>query len=151
MSEPAAEFVDDADLLADLGVVLAPEEDITVLKHVRSRDEVRAAEEIANRAPCEDFDRFKPLFENMQAELASGARETREFGRDPSVAAGDFFILGGQVVYVAEIGEAIKAPNGESDARLRAIFANGTESNLLRRSLQRALYKDETGRRVTAP
>jgi len=151
VSEPAAEFVDDADLLADLGVVLAPEEDITVLKHVRSRDEVRAAEEIANRAPCEDFDRFKPLFENMQAELASGARETREFGRDPSVAAGDFFILGGQVVYVAEIGEAIKAPNGESDARLRAIFANGTESNLLRRSLQRALYKDETGRRVTAP
>ena len=139
------------DLLADLGVELAPEEDITVLKHVRSRDEVRAAEEIANRAPCEDFDRFKPLFESMQAELAAGVRETREFGRDPSVAAGDFFILGGQVVYVAEIGEAIKAPNGESDARLRAIFANGTESNLLRRSLQRALYKDETGRRVTAP
>ena len=151
VSEPAAEFVDDADLLADLGAALTPEEDITVLKHVRSRDEVRAAEEIANRAPCEDFDRFKPLFEGMQAELASGVRETREFGRDPSVAAGDFFILGGQVVYVAEIGEAIKAPNGESDARLRAIFANGTESNLLRRSLQRALYKDETGRRVTAP
>ena len=151
VSESTAEFVDDADLLADLGVALGPEEDITVLKHVRSRDEVRSAEEIANRAPCEDFDRFKPLFESMQAELASGARETREFGRDPSVAAGDFFILGGQVVYVAEIGEAIKAPNGESDARLRAIFANGTESNLLRRSLQRALYKDETGRRVTAP
>ena len=151
VAEPAAEFVDDADLLADLGVAPAPEEDITVLRHVRSRDEVRAAEEIANRALCEDFDRFKPLFESMQAELASGVRETREFGRDPSVAAGDFFILGGQVVYVAEIGEAIKAPNGESDARLRAIFANGTESNLLRRSLQRALYKDEMGRRVTAP
>ena len=151
VSEPTAEFVDDADLLADLGVAPAPEEDITVLKHVRSRDEVRAAEEIANRAPCENFDRFKPLFESMQAELAAGVRETREFGRDPSVAAGDFFILGGQVVYVAEIGEAIKAPNGESDARLRAIFANGTESNLLRRSLQRPLYKDEPGRRVTAP
>lgn len=151
VAEPAAEFVDDVALLADLGVAPAPEEDITVLKHVRSRDEVRAAEEIANRAPCEDFDRFKPLFESMQAELASGVRETREFGRDPSVAAGDFFILGGQVVYVAEMGEAIKAPNGESDARLRAIFANGTESNLLRRSLQRALYKDETGRRLTAP
>lgn len=151
VEESAAEFVDDADLLAELGVAPAPGEDITVLKHVRSRDEVRAADEIANRAPCEDFDRFKPLFESMQAELASGVRETREFGRDPSVAAGDFFILGGQVVYVAEVGEAIKAPNGESDARLRAVFANGTESNLLRRSLQRALYKDETGRRVTAP
>ena len=57
----------------------------------------------------------------------------------------------GQLVYVAEIGETIKAPNGESDARLRAIYGNGTESNLLRRSLQRALYKDEAGRRLTNP
>ena len=29
------------------------------------------------------------------------------------------------------------------------IYSNGTESDLLRRSLQRALYKDEAGRRVT--
>lgn len=28
---------------------------------------------------------------------------------------------------------------------------NGTESNILRRSLQRALYKDEAGRRITDP
>ncbi len=58
-------------------------------------------------------------------------------------------ILSGQLAYVAEVGETIKAPNGESDARLRLIYANGTESNLLRRSLQRALYKDDTGRRLT--
>jgi hypothetical protein len=45
--------------------------------------------------------------------------------------------------------QTIKAPNGESDARLLLIYANGTQSNLLRRSLQRALYKDETGRRLT--
>jgi hypothetical protein len=47
--------------------------------------------------------------------------------------------------------EEIKAPNGASDARLRVIYDNGTESDLLRRSLQRALYKDEAGRRVTDP
>ena len=52
---------------------------------------------------------------------------------------------------MAEVGETIKAPNGESDARLRVIYANGTESNLLRRSLQRALYKDETGHRLGNP
>lgn len=52
---------------------------------------------------------------------------------------------------LAEVGETIKAPNGENDARLRVIYSNGTESNLLRRSLQRALYKDEAGRRITAP
>ena len=53
--------------------------------------------------------------------------------------------------YVAEVGETIKAPNGENDARLCVIYSNGTESNLLRRSLQRALYKDDTGRRLTDP
>ena len=34
------------------------------------------------------------------------------------------------------------------DARLRVIFDNGTESNMLRRSLHRALHRDETGRRI---
>ena len=61
------------------------------------------------------------------------------------------FILGGQLVYVADMGDEFKAPNGESDARLRAVYSNGTESNILRRSLQRALYKDEAGRRLTDP
>lgn len=32
---------------------------------------------------------------------------------------------------------------------MRVIYSNGTESNLLRRSLQRALYKDDAGRRIT--
>ena len=49
------------------------------------------------------------------------------------------------------MGEPIRAPNGEFDARLRVIYSNGTESNLLLRSLQRALYKDETSRRVSNP
>ena len=39
----------------------------------------------------------------------------------------------------------------KSDARLRVIYSNGTESDLLLRSLQRALYKDEAGRRITDP
>src|ERR1019366_8408059 len=73
----------------------------------------------------------------------------KRFIKDASIEAGDFFILNGQLVYVDTVGESIKAPNGSSDARLRVIYANGTESNLLRRSLQRGLYKDENGRRLT--
>jgi hypothetical protein len=34
---------------------------------------------------------------------------------------------------------------------MHVIYSNGTESNLLLRSLQRALYKDEAGRRLTSP
>ncbi|MFL9828078.1 GIY-YIG nuclease family protein [Rhodoplanes sp. SY1] len=130
--------------------------DITNLRHVRTSAEKRAAEEIADREKCADFDQFKPLFEQVQSEIQSGVRSTRNFVKDAGflkadIKKGEFFILGGQIAYVAEVGETFKAPNGESDARLRVIYSNGTESNLLRRSLQRALYKDDSGRRITEP
>jgi hypothetical protein len=143
--------LDEDALLAELGIVNNPanQGDITVLRHVRSSAEKRATEEIADRTPCADFDKFQALFEQVERELKAGVRKTLRFGRDASIAGGNTFIIGGQIAYVAEVGETIKAPNGESDARLRVIYANGTESNLLRRSLQRALYKDDTGRRLT--
>ena len=145
--------LDEDALLIELGVAnpLGGSDDITVLRHVRSSTEKRAAEEVADRSSCADFDKFQPLFEQAQRELKSDVRKALRFGRDASIAVGNFFILGGQLAFVAKIGEAIKAPNGESDARLRVVYTNGTESNLLRRSLQRALYKDDTGRRLTDP
>ncbi len=148
-----ADDLDEDALLAELGVgeALPTEDDITVLRHVRSSVEKRAAEEVADRVPCQDFKHFQPLFEQVEQELKAGVRKALRFRRDASVADGNYFIVGGQLAYVAEVGETIKAPNGESDARLRVIYANGTESNLLRRSLQRALYKDETGRRLSDP
>ncbi len=147
--EPQGDYtMTDDELLAELA---GDDEgsDIQNLRHVRSNAEKREAEEIAQRERCEDFELFQPLFEQVQRELQSGVRVTRTFIRDASIEEGQFFILGGQTVYVADVGETIKAPNGESDARLRVIYSNGTESNLLRRSLQRALYKDDAGRRIT--
>jgi T5orf172 domain len=142
--------LDDEALLAELGAE-APvgEVDITRLRHVASYEDRKTAEEIANRSRCDDFEEFRPLFEQVENDLKAGRRKTLRFGRDASVAQGNFFILAGQMAYVAEMGETVRTPNGESNARLRVIFSNGTESNLLERSLQRALYKDETGRRIT--
>lgn len=146
------ETLSDEDLLAELGGdAAAGDGDITVLRHVSSYDDRRAAEDVANRTRCADFDRFQPLFERAEIDLKSGVRKTLPFGRDASVAKGNFFILGGQMVYVAEMGETFRTPNGESDARLRVIYSNGTESDLLLRSLQRGLYKDDAGRRLTDP
>ncbi|MDQ3521439.1 MAG: GIY-YIG nuclease family protein [Gemmatimonadota bacterium] len=139
------------ELAAELADIGASESEITTLRHVRSRAEIQAADEIANRQPCDDFERFRPLFKAVQDEIKGGIRETRRFGKDAGVAVGDFFILGGQLVYIAEMGEVYRTPEGAPNARLRVIYSNGTESNLLIRSLQNALYKDETGRRVTAP
>lgn len=149
------ETMDDDKLLAELEGA-AGSSDITELRHVRTSADKRAAEEIANRESCPDFQKFKPLFAEVQRDLDTGIRMTRPFVRDAGflkadITEGQFFILGGQIAYVAEVGQTFKAPNGEYDARLRAIYSNGTQSNLLRRSLQRALYKDEAGRRITDP
>lgn len=130
--------------------------DVRELRHVRSAADKRVAEEVAGRDPCQDFERFKPLFERVTNDITTGARITRQIRKDAGflksdIKAGEFFIVGGQTAYVAEVGEAFKAPNGDMDARLRVIYSNGTESNLLLRSLQRAIYKDETSRRVSEP
>lgn len=124
-------------------------ENIQYLRHVRSNVEKREAEEIAQRERCEDFERFQPLFEQVQRELQSGIRVTRTFVRDTTVEVGQWFILSGQTAYVAEEGEDFDSPQGKKDSRLRVIFSNGTQSNLLRLSLVRALYKDDAGRRIT--
>jgi hypothetical protein len=147
----AADELDDDQLLAELGVDATATANVTELRHVRSAVEKRAAEEIANRQKCEDFDRFKPLFQQVQKELESGGREARPFELKAEIRPGAWFIVGGQKAYVAEMGDVFTNAQGRTDARLRVIFDNGTESNMLMRSLQRALHKDEAGRRITDP
>jgi hypothetical protein len=147
----ASDDISDDELLAQLGVDTDAMDGITELRHVRSAADKRAAEEIANRERCEDFDRFKPLFEQVQQEIESGIRQARPFELKAEIRPGSWFIVGGQKAYVAAAGETFINAQGKSDARLRVIFDNGTESNLLMRSLQRALNKDEAGRRIIDP
>lgn len=147
--------LDDDELLAELGV-LDTDNDITKLTHVKTRAEIKAAEEIADRTPCKDFDRFRPLFENVAKDIASGVRLSRQIRKEAGflksqIKVGDFFILYGQTVYIAEIGEPIRGSDGTMDARLRVIYSNGTESNLLLDSLRRGLYKDESSRIISEP
>ncbi len=141
----------DEALLAALGVEVASSADVTELVHVRSRDEIKSAEEIAQRNPCKDFEDFKPLFEKVQSDLAAGLRQTLKFKDNAEVNKGEVFILDGQKVIVADMGEPFVNDYGRPDRRLRVVYDNGTESDLLVRSLQRALNKDKTSRRITDP
>jgi hypothetical protein len=140
---------DDEDLLAALGVESSSGSDITNLVHIRPRSEINAAEEVAQRTPCPNFHLFKPLFETVHQELLAGERKTVKFGERASIKEGHLFILDGQMVFVANVGEEFVTDYGKTDHRLRVIYDNGTESDLLLRSLQRALYKDKSSRRVT--
>jgi hypothetical protein len=146
-----AELSED-ELLSELGIESDDENPITNLKHVRPRAELQVAEEIATRIPCSDFPHFKSRFDGAQNELDRGLRESRRATNTKmeKIAQGEFFVVGGQLAYVAEVGEEEKRTKDErSDRRLRVIYDNGTESNLLMRSFQRALAKDE-GARVIA-
>jgi hypothetical protein len=141
----------DEALLAALGVPAEPSDDVTKLVHVRPREEIKAAEEIAQRNPCVDFAKFKPLFEKIQQELASGERHTLPYKDNAETKKGDLFVLDGQKVVVAEMGEPFVSDYGRPDRRLRVVYDNATESDLLLRSLQRALNKDKASRRITEP
>ena len=147
----AEEEPDDEELLAALGVEALLESDVTRLVHVRSREEIRAAEEIAQRNPCWDYGNFKPVFEQVQRELETGQRETKRYKDNAAVKRGDLFILDGQKAMVAELGEEFVGEHGRPDRRLRVVYDNGTESDLLLRSLQRALNKDKASRRIADP
>jgi hypothetical protein len=141
----------DEELLASLGVEAPAGDDITQLVHVRSREEINAAEEIAQRNPCNGFEEFRPIFEKVQRELESGQRQTVKYRDYAAIKKGNLFILDGQKVIVADLGDEFISDYGRPDRRLRVVYDNGTESDLLLRSLQRALYKDDASRRITEP
>ena len=147
---PEDDELDSDDLMAELAGLGGPD-DITRLRHVRSAEEKRAAEEIARRDKCHDFETFELLFKQVKDELAAGARVTRPFELKAEIRPGAFFIVFGQICYIAEMGEIFTNPQGRTDARLRVIFDNGTESGMLMRSLQRQLNEDDAGRRITDP
>jgi hypothetical protein len=123
---------------------------INELRHVRANAEKRAAEEIANRSVCKDFERFKTLFEEVKRDLKSGLRQTRAFETRAleEIRQGTLFVVGGQIAYVAEVGEEFTTQYERRDRRLRVIYDNETESNVLQRSLQRALHRDAAARLI---
>lgn len=143
--------LDDDTLLSELGVFRDSNNDISTLTHVKPRQERKSAEEIAQRSICNDFDTFKPLFLQVQEELKRGFRNAKKCENKTEINTGHFFILFGQIAYIAEVGEEFVNDHARKDARLRVIFDNGTESNMLMTSLQRSLYKDDASRRITNP
>lgn len=151
----SAETIGDDELLAELRGA-AGAGGIMELQHVRTSADKRAAEEIADRAVCEDFDKFKALFERVKGELKDGIRKTLPVQtldeiKMAEIQKGEYFIVQGQTAYIAEVGEGFRTQYDRRDSRLRVIYDNGTESNLLMRSFQRALHRDAGGRLITNP
>ena len=125
-----------------------PQDDIFNLVHARPA--AAKTDKVSERQVCEEFDKFKPLFDQCVREINEGKRKTIKFAKEQEITAGEFFILNGVMAYVAEVGKT-HIRGRKKNARLRLIFDNGTEGNNLLRSLATELYKDPNGRRVTTP
>ena len=135
------------DILEDdtLGILDSDAESIFDLKHVPK--ETTMPDYVARRKPCKDFQDFEHLLKQCQTDLTNGKRRLHPFKNEQQIERGYFFVLKGVLLYVAEVGKRKPDENGKVNARLRCIFENGTESDMLLRSLAAELYKN--GRRVT--
>lgn len=119
---------------------LSPEEDIFTLKYVPKE----MPEYVAQREKCEDFEKFEHLFKQCHQDLKDGHRRIIPFSKGGQIRKGLFYVLKGVVLYVAKVGKKERM-KGAMNARLRCIFENGTESDMLLRSLAAELYKDGRG------
>ena len=137
--ELMGELVDDVDGLTDM----------STLPSVKAPS---TPESVERRHQAKDFDAYRELFPRKHRELSSGeARQVNYNSIDHSdldsiVKEGAFFVLGGQMLYIAEFMKDAARPAGPESldpVRLRVIFENGTESKMLRNSFLKRLVEDE--------
>lgn len=130
---------DDFDLLSD-------ESGLLDLSDLPMRKAPESPDSVAKRKKCTDFDQFEHLFKVKHAELAAGAVTLAPFKGLPTVQEGRFFVLGGVMLFVAEVGETktlVVGGKPEPKQRLRVIFENGTESAMYRQSLSIRLHEQQ--------
>ena len=126
------------------GLLEEDEEDIFTLNNVPKITTM--PDYVASRKVCKEFDRYREIFRACQLDLKTGKRKLIKFQNEQQIKEGYYFVLKGILLYVAKVGKAIQS-KGKNNARLQLIFENGTESDMLLRSLSAELYKD--GKRVT--
>lgn len=97
---------------------------------------------VAQHRRCEDFELYRPLFMKVHEELKTGKRSLIRVTKTASMEAGGFYIVGGQMLYLARVDKLEKAVNGTLDGRTRCIYENGTESDILLQTLRKNVVAD---------
>jgi len=117
-------------------------------KHFERAD----ADFVARRKPCKNFSEYEPLFKQVQKELKEAKRSLIQFKQD-NLNSGEFYVHKGVLLYLENVDfkeEIQKFESGSrirKDGRTRIIFENGTESQMLYRSLYKILLTN--GKAIT--
>lgn len=143
---PVINSLDDIFDSDDLGIFDNIHSEILVSDHqsnTRASYDQYNDEDIASRFECKDFYKFEATFERISKAIQTGAFTKTNFSSVKDINIGSVFVLNGMLCYVADIYQAEARKNTRSQERLRLIFSNGTESNMLTHSLATAQYKYE--------
>jgi len=137
------------DLLLDdsLNILEDDAAELFDLKHIPKVDERIKTDFVARREPCKDFDKYEGLFKIIQQDLAEGKRKVIDF-KIESLKEGNFYVSDGVLFLLEKVNLTVKEHYREDgtrvreDGRTRCIFENGTESNMLKRSVEKLLYSN---------
>jgi len=135
------------DVLNDdvLGILGDDDTGLFNLKHVTKFKERESTDFVAKRKPCKDFNLYESKFKQIQSELKSGKRKLVDFKLD-NLRENCYYVHNGILLFVEKINITRKehyksdGTRVREDGRTRCIFENGTESNMLKRSIEKILY-----------
>lgn len=150
LSNTPAPLTSLADIFADDDLSLLQHDtsdgDLFNLQHVQLSDLQRAESDfVARRKPCQDFELYEARFKAVQKDLLLGMRKLLPF-TDSNLAEGNFYVNNGMILLLEKVEletENLTLATGKrvrKDGRTRCVFENGTESNMLFRSLSKILY-----------
>lgn len=134
----------------DLGILM-DESSIFDLKFVKRNEDRAETDFVARRKPCPDFDKYEEGFKKCHEEIKSWVRTLSIFQSEESIRVWMYFVLDGVLVYIKSIGNIKIDDHHKKDGRLHCIFENGTESNMLLRSLWKAMRQNRWWRVVSEP
>ena len=153
-SKAVSDMTDDelADELAGLNAA----SDLTELRHVRPMEARRqSADWVANRQPCQDFERYRVLFDSVRKELKNGTRRyySLDSWKNEEIVAGNFYVIEGQMLYIASVSDTFPSRQekikNRMDARAYVIYDNGTENYPLVSTIRRMTYGGADARGIT--
>ena len=137
------------DILGDdsLDILGDDSEGIFDFKHTPKDFERAKADFVGKRVKCKDFGKYEYLFKEVQNDLALGKRKLVDF-KEPNLREGSYYIHNGilflleSITFEKEDHYKEDGTRVRKDGRTRCIFENGTESNILKRSVEKNLYKN---------
>ena len=153
------ESIDDIFSSDPFGILGGSDEGLFDFKNVPNKEEMEermATDFVARRKPCKNFSEYEEIFKSVHKDLVNKKRKLIPF-KETLLKPGNFYVNNGILLYLASVDfEGREWSRGESenyrirefkDGRTKTIFENGTESNMLFRSLGKALIMN--GKAVT--